>query len=167
MSGGPEQGVEYAAYLKDQLAREYSRRDQVNSRAATAITSATGLATLATGIFALILGKDFTLKGAALTSMAAALLAFLAAAVFAVIAGLNRTYDAVDEATMRSLLSAEHWKDNPIDARWQTANFTILSVTTLRTGTNFKYRFLALSGIAQIVAILALGVCAIAVFGWE
>lgn len=165
MSGAAGQGEEYTAFIKDQLAREYARRDLVNSRAATAITSATALVTLSTGVYALLLGKDFRLDGAALTCMTVALFAFLACAVCAVIAGLNRTYDAIDEETMRSLLGSEHWKDNGIDARWQTANFTIMSIVTLRTGTNFKYRFLAFAGAAQLVAILALAVSAVLVLG--
>ena len=113
----------------------------------------------------MLLGKDFTLKGAGLTFMAIALFAFLVCAIFAVMAGLNRTYDAIDEDTMRSLLTSEHWKDNPIDARWQTANFTILSITTLRVGTNFKYLCLSLAGFAQIFAILALAISALIVLG--
>lgn len=163
MSADPAQGAEYYAFLKDQLSREYARRDQVNARAGAAITSATALVTLSTGVFALLLGKDFKLTGAGLACMGLALFSLLCCAVFAVIAGLNRTYDAVDETTMRTLLGPDHWKDDAIDARWQTANFTLISIASLRAGTNFKYAFLTFAGIAQIAAIAALTAAAVVV----
>ena len=156
MSSEDRQGTEYAAFLVEQLTREFARRDSVNSRATSTLTSSTALVTIATGVFALLLGEDFKFSRVALTTITVALLAFLACAIFTVIAGLNRTYDAVDEKTMRALLSSEHWKDHEIDARWQSANFNILSITTLRAGTNFKSFFLSLAGFAQVLAISAL-----------
>ena len=156
------QGTEYATFIHDELSHEYERRDLVNARAATAITSATGLVTITLAVLAVLKGKDFKLTGGALTALFLGLFALLASAVLAVLAGLNWKYRTTSIVTMRRMLS-DHWGDTEITARAVTAYCNIETLKSLRQGTSVKFRFMLAAGLAQIAAILALSTTALVV----
>lgn len=155
MSSG--QGSEFAAFLKDELANEISRRDSVNSRAATAITSATGLVTLVLAVVAIAKGKDYSVSGADLAALVAALVALLLSAVAAILAGLNWKYKAVSTGSMRRMVQ-DKWATAEVDARNATACCNVTAIESLRRATTVKFRFLIVAAIGQIVAILGLSV---------
>jgi hypothetical protein len=154
-----DQGTEYAKFIEAQLKHEYDRRDTVNSRLNTAITSATGLVTVTLVVLAVLKGKDFTLRGAALTALFVALFALLIAAALGVFGGLNWNYKVTDVPTMQAMID-EHWMDTEVTARGIAALCNVQTINTLRKGTDTKYQFLHGSGIAQLVALLALGISA-------
>lgn len=149
------QGSEFADFLKDELANEISRRDSVNSRAATAITSATGLVTLVLAVVAVAKGKDYIISGAALAALVVALVALLLSAVAAIIAGLNWKYMTVSTGTMRRMVQ-DKWATAEVDARNATAYCNLIAIESLRRATTVKFRFLIGASIGQIVAILSL-----------
>ena len=154
------QGSEYATFIENELKHEYDRRDAVNSRAAGAITAATGLVTIVLAVLAVLKGKDFTLTGGPLTAIAVALFALLAAAVLAILAGINWNYNVTTVDTMRQMLR-DHWGDCDIDARNIAAHCNVETISSLRKGTNIKIRYLVAGAGAQVVAVLALSVSAL------
>ncbi|MBF6175011.1 hypothetical protein [Nocardia blacklockiae] len=153
-----DQGKEYAAHIAGELKAEHDRRDAVNSRAAASLTATTALVTLVVAVFTVLKGKDFTLDGGAKLTLVVALLAMLATAALSLLAGLAKSYDAVDLDTLRAMTNA-HWTDSETTARNITAFCNIRSLETLRKGTNLKYRILWVAGICQIAAVFALIVC--------
>jgi hypothetical protein len=155
-----DQGTEYARFIEAGLKSENDRRDMVNSRLNTAITSATGLVTVTLVVLAVLKGKDFTLQGPALTALFVALFALLIAAALGVFGGLNWNYKVTDVPTMQLMLGTAHWGDTEVTARGITALCNVQTINSLRKGTDIKYKFLHTSGIAQLVALLSLGISA-------
>src|SRR6266567_1786266 len=102
MSAG-EQGTEFASFIQEELNQEYSRRDSVNSRAATSITASSGLVTVTLAVIAILKGKDFTLNGWALRWLIIALALLLMAAILAVLAGMNWKYKVGSTNTLVAL----------------------------------------------------------------
>jgi hypothetical protein len=58
-----EQGSEWVAFIAKELDREYDRRDRLNTRSATAITSATTLVTVALAVVAVLKGQHLVVSG--------------------------------------------------------------------------------------------------------
>ncbi|BBX97204.1 hypothetical protein AWC15_09630 [Mycobacterium lacus] len=73
---------------REELDREYDRRDRLNTRSATAITSATTLVTVSLAVVAVLKGQHFTVSGVLkVGSLLGAVLLLLAAAVLSILAG--------------------------------------------------------------------------------
>jgi hypothetical protein len=154
-----EQGTEYGTFIQDELKHEYDRRDSVNSRAATAMTAASGLVTLVLAVVAIAKGKDYTLSGGGLTALVVALIALLSSAGFGVLAGINWRYKVTSIATMQNMLGS-HWMDTEIAARNSAAQCNVVTINSLRKGTNIKFGFLLAAALGQLTAIIALTVTA-------
>jgi hypothetical protein len=150
-----EQGTEYGKFIQNELNFEHERRDTVNSRAATAVTSATGLVTVTLAVVAVLKGQHFTFHGASLVLLAIGLLAFLISGVLAVLAGLNWRYDVASIDALRQM-STDRWIDRETTARSLIAQCNVHTINSLRAGNNIKFIFLLAAGFAQIAAILAL-----------
>jgi hypothetical protein len=87
-----EQGSEWVAFIAKELDREYDRRDRLNTRSATAITSATTLVTLSLAVMAVLKGQHLVVSGALkVGSLLGALVLLLAAAVLSILAGATRS----------------------------------------------------------------------------
>ncbi|MGY2029037.1 hypothetical protein ACW9HR_10610 [Nocardia gipuzkoensis] len=155
-----EQGAEWAAFIHDQLNREYSRRDALNTRAAGAVTSATGLVTLVLAVVAVLKGKDFTLTGGALVALYVAMLALLGSAVLAVLAGVSWRYRVTSIDSMRAML-VDHWTDSEVDARYVSAYCNLETVVSLRTGSSLKAHLLLGAAALQVLSILAMATSAL------
>lgn len=151
----PDTGATYAAFVRTELEREYARRDTVNARAATAVTSTTGLVTLVTAAAAVVKGQSHLLHGWSAVWLLVAVLLLLAAAATAVIAGWSWKFDVTDKSTLVGLLG-EHWSDSQITALSTVAQFDAKTLLTLRSGTNMKTRWLLATYVLQAAAIAAL-----------
>jgi hypothetical protein len=82
-----EQGSEWVAFIAKELDREYARRDSLNGRSSTAITSATGLVTISLAVLAVFKGEHFTISGVLkVGSLLAAVVLLLVAAVLSILA---------------------------------------------------------------------------------
>jgi Na+/melibiose symporter-like transporter len=160
MSTAGEQGAQFAAYIQEELTQEYSRRESVNSRAAAAITSATGLVTVVLAVIAVLKGKDFTLTGWALRMLFLGVFGLLAAAVLAVLAGMTWGYKVTDISTLRQIVGPR-WRTTEVTARSTVAQFSVKTIATLRYGNGIKFRLLLASGFCQVAALLALGATAL------
>lgn len=153
-----EQGKQYAAYVEAELKAEFGRRESVNSRSATALTGSAGFVTLILAVFAVLIGKDFTLAGGAKLSLALALFALLAAGVCAVVAGFPWRIKLTKPATLHKMVG-DHWTDSEVDARANAAYANVVILESLRPGTNIKFKFLLAAGVCQILAVGFLIVC--------
>jgi hypothetical protein len=155
-----EQGTGWATFIHDQLEREYSRRDALNTRAAAAMTSATGLVTLLLAVVAVLRGKDFTLTGGSLAALYTAILALLGSALLAVLAGVSWHHRVTSIESMRAML-ADHWRDDEVDARYIAAHCNLETVASLRTGSSLKAHLLMGAAAMQVLAIVAMATSAL------
>ncbi len=150
-----DQGGEYAAFVRDELDREYSRRDVVNARSATAITSVTGLVTLVVAAAAVVRGQGHLLQGFAALWLVVSVIALLAAGVLAVLAGLSWKFEVTSQATLSAMIG-EKWGDREVTARSVVAQCNARTLASLRKGTNTKTRLLLWAYALQIAAIASL-----------
>jgi hypothetical protein len=150
----------YAAFIDAQLAAEITRRESVNTRAATLLTSAGALVALALAVLAVLRGKDFVLTGAAKLCLVIAVGALFASAACAVGAGIPWTMKMAGMGTLRGMVNLKgHWNDPNDTARRNTAYVNVRVIESLRKGTKTKYRLFYAAGLAQIVAVGALVAC--------
>lgn len=159
------QGLEWVNFIAKELDREYDRRDILNSRSSTAITSATALVTLSLAVVAVAKGEHFVVTGILkILLLVASLVLLLAAAVLSIFAGASggRFFVAAAE-DMDRMLGQELWGTDTIDARNYTAELDVLAIRSLRSGNNTKYRFLVLGMFTQAFGVLLLGAFAVAV----
>ncbi|MCX2929265.1 hypothetical protein ORI20_03190 [Mycobacterium sp. CVI_P3] len=161
-----DQGKQYAAFIEAELKAEYDRRNGTNTRAAGALTGATGFVTLVLAVYAVLLHKDFTLSGAAKCWLISALMALLGAGILAVAAGLPWRYKATAPATLRYFLR-ESWEDSEVTARGRTAYCNMVVLHSLRLGNQIKTAFLIGAAVAQVVAIFSLALSVLALLGAE
>jgi hypothetical protein len=157
-----DQGNQYTSFIEAERKAENDRRESVNTRAASALTGATGLVTLVLAVFAVLVGRQFTLSGWAKVYLVAALLALLASAISAVCAGLPWRYKMVSAETLDGMLNT-HWGDSEVTARGVIAYCNAVVVKSLRTGNAIKARFLIGAGVFQLIAVAALGLCTLAI----
>jgi hypothetical protein len=150
-----EQGTGYAEHIKAELETELARRDSVNERSSKTLTSAGALVTLALAVFAVLIGKDFTLSGWAKGFVVAALVFLLLSAICSVIAGFPWTITRMKYGSLEAMLR-KHWGDTEVTARGVTAYANLQVIKSLRPGTDKKFKFLLAAGILQIFAIAAL-----------
>jgi len=160
-----EQGSEWVAFIAKELDREYDRRDRLNTRSATAITSATTLVTVSLAVVAVLKGQHFTTSGfLKLGSLLGALVLLLIAAVLSILAGATRSpFEVAAVNDMNRMLGEELWGADKVDARNYTAQLNLVAIRSLRKGNGFKYQFLVLSLFTQAMGVFSLAVFAIAV----
>lgn len=158
-----DQGAEYASFIRGELDHEYARRDVANARAGAGVTSASGLITLALAVVAVLKGQNVKLQQPAEGLLIAGLLAFLVAGILAVLAGMNWKYKVTSPETLK-LMTSDQWADSEVVARHTSAYCNITTISTLRSGNNFKSGFLLSSGFVQVGALLALTISAFYIF---
>jgi hypothetical protein len=157
-----DQGKTYATFIEAQLKAENDLRTSINTRAGTALTGAAGLVTLIIAVFAVFLGKDFTLEGDAKVCLLLAVVSLLAAAVCAVLAQLPGEMKYALTPSLLSFIDHPRWAENEIDARNRTAYVNLQVLDSLRITNDVKVKWLIGAGCCQIAAVLFLGLCVFA-----
>ena len=147
----------YAAFIEAELKAENDVRDSVNSRAASALTGATGLMTLALAAFAVLVGTQHLFTGLARLLLVIALAFLLGAGGCAVLAGFPWRQKLTSLRTIERMLNSHHREDTQDVARDAVAYCNAAVLDSLRSGTSIKVRFLLAAGACQIAAIAALG----------
>lgn len=160
MSPGEDQGEEYTNHIKAALEAEYKRRDDLNARSGSVITSAGGLVTLTVAVLAVFLGKEYLLDGGERGWMIFAFILFLVSAILGVVAGLSWKYKVADGNSLKEMTDS-HWGDSEVDARKAVADTNIEAIGSLRKGNNWKARFLLAASISQVLAIAGLAISAL------
>jgi hypothetical protein len=160
-----DQGKEYADFIAAQLKSENDRRDNINSRATAAVVGASGVVTVVLAVFAVLIHKDFTLEGCAKDYLEVALGALLVGAILAVVAGIPMHYKLPASKFMEQMLNKPHWKDSPVAARNITAYSNLVVIDSLRPANRAKTWILVGAYACQVLGIVALGGCTLAVLG--
>jgi hypothetical protein len=148
----------YAAFIEAELKAENDRRESVHTRSAAFVTSSAGLITLAPGVFGLLIGKNHEFPDLAMPFFVAAVICLLAAGGCAVAAGFPLDQHFVADNTVNKMLDSHH-ADSEEVARDAVAYINAVGLVSLRRGTTIKALLLFASGIGQILAMLAIGVC--------
>ena len=156
------QGQYYADFIAAQLKDEFERRDWLNDAAISLVTRSTGLLTLVIAALAFLVGKTGNVPGLVEVCVVVAVIALLTSACLAVYLTLDYKFLIATTGTMRSMLTS-HWNDSESRALHATAHCNLKTIETLRPGTRRKSRILKASGGCQVLAVLALAVCALAV----
>ncbi len=133
-----DQGKEYADFIAAQLKSESDRRDNINTRAAAAVVGVSGVVTVVLAVFAVLIQKDFTLKGCAKDYLEVALFALLTGAMLAVVAGIPMKYRFPSSKFMKKMIDNPHWKDSQVAARNMTAYSNLVAIDSLRPTNSIK-----------------------------
>lgn len=157
-----DRGTQYTSFIEAELKAEVDRRESVNSRASTALTSSAGIVTLVLTVFAVLIHKDFTLSGPAKWFLVVALFAFLCSAITAVLAGIPWYTKVTKPSTLAAMINTR-WADSESTARNNTAYANAVVIESLRRGTDIKFWFLIAAGACQIIAIAALAGCTLVI----
>jgi hypothetical protein len=156
-----DQGTQVAAFIDGQVSVENARQESLNSRAATALTGATGLVTLILAVGAYFVGNKAS--ATALMWLTAAMIALLLSAACAVVASWPWHARVLSTNTMRDMLT-EHWQSTETSARNFTSQANVTLIESLRASSRTKTYFLVLAGVLQALAVTALMTCALMVF---
>ncbi len=131
---GDDQGLEWVSFIGKELDREYDRRDVLNARSSTAITSATAVVTVSLAVMAVAEGEHFTVHGIGpVLLLVAFLVLLLLAAVLSILAGASGgRFSVAAPQDMRRMLGVELWGTDTVDARNHTAELNVRAIQTLR-----------------------------------
>lgn len=152
----PDQGLTYAAFVTQQLSDELERRAAVDERGNRAFT-VSGLLiglTVTLGVWTADKPKNLGLPR---TLGALAVIAFVIAAVFGLLATRPTAYKVVDEDEIASWLR-DRWDDTETTARSRVAQYQVLTLTSLRTGTQLRYRHVAVAVWVQLTGLVLVSV---------
>jgi hypothetical protein len=152
-------GIEiYAAFIEAELKIESDRRESLHARAASFVTSSAGLITLALGVFGLLVSKNHEFPDVAKPFFVAAVISLLIAGGCAVAAGFPVDQHFIKDKTLDTML-VHHHADPEAVARYSTAYINAVGLVSLRRWTAIKAVLLFASGVGQILAMLAIGIC--------
>jgi len=155
------QGSVYCAFIAAQEDKEFSRRDRLDGWAANAVTTSSGLLTLAVGLVAFVKADDSLAGVGSSQSLGLSIVFLLLAAAFAIFARHNYKYNVTEVSTLSEMLN-EHWKDDPIDASNRCARLQIATIESLRKVNKIKSRWLISAMIGQVAGGAILGITLLA-----
>ena len=150
-----DQGSEYAQFIKDELAAEEARRENINTRAFTSMAASGTQFGVATGLVLLLRGQHWLPTRWIVWVYIAALGLYLMSVVLGLFASRSHKTAVTSPATMMAMVH-DHWVDPEVDARNAVAVARVYAIAALREGTNTKATWLRRSVLAQILAVVAL-----------
>lgn len=160
-----EQGVEYAAFIDDQLKAERDRQVSLNDRGAKLQQSTSVTLGLFATALGMVLGDLARLTALPLCLFIGTVLVVALSFLCGVLATRLMTYEVADVRTLGAMVN-ERWTDNPVDSRNTTAWLNALTIERLRPGNNWKAFWLqvgiVLQGLGVILGIATFGVVAAA-----
>jgi hypothetical protein len=157
-----QQGVVYAAFIDAALKDEQARRDSLDSRALSVLTTSSALIALVFSLTVLITGEHFVVSDRGARGIACSLGSFVVAAALGLWAHETRPYRVADIPTLR-LMYTTHWTDGETTARNFCCRLSVRNTASLRTGNNRKAGILIVAFIFQIAALVGL----LATLGYE
>jgi hypothetical protein len=147
-----DQGSTYNGFVDAELDRELRRRDTIDRRASTTVTSSAAIVTLSLAIASMQkLGNASLPVGRVPLVLTAA--GFLTAALLAVVAGFGWAYEVPELRTIEDMLR-ESWTDTEPTARNECSRLTLSSLASLRRGNNRKMQLLTAAQTSQCLAIM-------------
>lgn len=152
-NGGPR----LAAFVEQELKAERDRRAAVDARGQSVVTTSASLVTLFVAVGAFITSQDkFEFPRVALWPLGATLAAFGIATCLAILATFNLAYRVADGATLSAI--PHHLTDSEEDTNTNIVTTNVLTVRTMRSGTNKKTWLLFSALCAQLAALISLAV---------
>jgi MFS family permease len=144
--------------IQDQLLQERALKDSLESRAGAVIASAGTLVTLLFALVALVTkSQQYALPLASRFLIGVALVAFLTAAVLAILVIRPREYAVVDEQSLHALANNGAYSAPASIGGPKIAVAIIGLIEKSRYGNTKKAHFLIASVIAEVVAVVVLG----------
>jgi hypothetical protein len=151
-----EQGEVYADFVKAELEAERKRREALDSRGVSVVTTSSGLATAVFALGALVTGqKNFVPDKVTVWSLLAGLALFAIAALCGMMANRTIPYEVTSPETLQEMRTG-HWTDDEVDARNIVVYRNIHTITTLRSGNNRKAWWVTRALVFQLLAAAAL-----------
>ena len=157
----------YAAFIKEQLDAQESRKTSLEQRGLAVISTSGVLVTLLFGLTALSVKRatTFEIPTAAATLLVFALVCFVAASVFALVTNLPRSYQGVTVEGLRSAVS-DRWDDDEARASRKVARTRLDVLAAAKDVNGQKARALVAGMVLEIVAVALVGV-AMAIVIWD
>jgi hypothetical protein len=158
-------GAAITHLIQDQLTQERSLKDSLEARAGVIIASAGTLVTLLLALVTLLSKSErsfFPVVSRSLIS--AAIAGFIIAAAFAILAIRPREYAVVDEQSLREMASNQAYNTPASVGEPKIALALVRLIEQTRLGNKKKARFLMWSVLAEMVAIVFLGLAIAATF---
>lgn len=153
----PPAGLAYGELIAEQLVEERSRKESLEARGLSVITSSGVLVTLVLGLSAL--GTEagtLALPQLARTLLIAAGASFVLAAVCGIAVNFPMPYREVSIAALRRLTEARWWDNKVSPARRRTAEARIEVLAAARETNAWKVRFLLAGLIFEVLAVIGL-----------
>lgn len=161
-----DNGAHYAEFIAAQLKDEYDRREWLSEAATTMVTRSAGLLTLLIAAAAFVNAKSYAASLPVKIGVLVVITALLCSACCAVLAILDHRFMIVSTKSLRKMVTSR-WTDSDERARLATAHCNLTTIESLRPSTKRKARILRISGVCQLVAVVALVASAISiVFGY-
>jgi hypothetical protein len=151
-------GAAITGLIQDQFLQERALKDSFESRASAVIASAGTLVTLLFALVALVTKSErYALPLASRLLIAAALVSFLTAAVLAILVIRPREYATIDEQSLYDLANNDAYNAPASEGEPKIAEAIIRLIEKSRYGNMKKAQFLIASVIAEVVAVVVLG----------
>lgn len=151
-------GVAIASLIQDQLAQERSLKDSLEARASVIIASAGTLVTLLLALVTFVSKPERNFFPVVSRSLiGAAIAGFMLAATFAILAIRPREYAVVDEKSLREMASSRVYNTPASVGEPKIALALVQLIEKTRIGNRRKARFLMWSVLAEMLAVVFLG----------
>lgn len=151
----------YWEYVKEQVAREAERKESLEKRALSVITTSGVLASLIFALAAFNITKAHpTLGSSAKHALAVGLVAFFVAAVLALAANRPVPYREIKPTELKDAINSERWLESKQVAEKRTALTEIDVLSSARHRNGWKARTLWTAIAAEVVAIGAIATAA-------
>ena len=157
-----EQGETYAKFIEAELKAEDERKATLNSRALGIATTSSAFLALVFTLTVLVTGKDFKVSASGSRWILFALVLFAVASLLGLLASSLRAFVVIAPESLEALVG-DHWTDEEVDARNQIAYLNVQTISTIRTGNNWKATLIGWGIGFQLSAILVL----IGTLAWE
>jgi len=146
-----------AKFVEGELAAEEARKDSIESRGSSVISSSGALVTILFALAALVTGQDdYIPPDPSLWAILIALGLFVLAAVLGLLTGAVRNYDRVKLADVQNTVDSDWDTISDDSARKMIVESNLDVVRSARSQTNGKAQLLKAAVICQVAAVAAL-----------
>jgi hypothetical protein len=143
----------YTDYIKEQVDREDARKESLEKRGLSLITSSGALVTVLFGLAAFVTDSDdFKLPDSANVLLSLALIAFFASGLFAIATNFPMNYEEVEPSELRTAIK-ERWEDTQRVAERETSFTRIKVLLSARRQNGRKASLLFVSIVAQVAGV--------------
>jgi hypothetical protein len=150
-------GAAYGQLIVDQLTEERNRKNSLEARGITVITTSGTLVTL---LFALTAGltaaTKFQLPASAKLPLLLALVAFVIAAIFGLATNVPLRYREATPQGLARLVHAIYWTAPPEIGQLRVAAAQVAVIAATRSANNLKVVFLIVAVFAELLAVVFL-----------